>query len=196
VGLLESVAADRWSRPRNLTDTLERLAAMSAFAGAEQAGTLDDVEDELFRFGRALEREPALRAALSDPNLPTERKRAVVEALLVGRAQAVTVMIVDRIVQAPRGRTLESALAEYSELAARRRDRTLATVTTAVPLTDVQHRRLAAALTRIYGRRVVLQADLDPDVVGGVRVRIGDEIIDGTVVTRLALAARRIAGAP
>jgi F-type H+-transporting ATPase subunit delta len=194
LALVQDLVRERWSRPHDLADTFEELAVTAAFAAAEAAGVLDDVEDQLFRLGRVVAREPALRAALSDPRLPLERKLAVVDTLLAGRAHHLTRTLVERLVRAPRGRSLEQALEDYAALAARRRERIVADVTTAVPLSPDQAERLAAVLGRIYGRRTALQASVDPAVRGGVVVRVGDELIDGTVATRLALAARGLTG--
>jgi F-type H+-transporting ATPase subunit delta len=94
-------------------------------------------------------------------------------------------------VSEPRGRTLEDGLAEYARLAAEIRERSVARVTTAVRLTEAQEERLAAALGRTLGRQVQLQLDVDPAVIGGVVVRVGDEVIDGT--TRHHLRAARVA---
>lgn len=194
VDLLRVAVRERWSGPGDLADVLEELGLGALFAGAEAAGQLDAVEDELFRFGRVLDREPGLRSALGDPALPAERKVELVRSLLADRAQPLTVALVSRAVSHPRGRPVERSLEQYAERAARRRDRLVAEVSTAVPLSAEQESRLGAVLHRIYGRAVTLQVSLDPAVMGGVAVRVGDELIDGTVAARLAAAARRVTG--
>ena len=158
----------------------------------ESEGHLDEVEDELFRFARLLEREPALRAALTDPALPVERKMGVLRELLTDRAQPTTERLVEQAVREPGGRTLEQVLASFSELAAQRRQRVLAEVRSAVPLTAAQLARLTTVLGTIYGRAIQVQSYVDPAVVGGVVVRIGDEVIDGSTVHQLAQARRRL----
>ena len=188
------LVASPWSGAADLRQAVETVAATAALRAAEGDGVLDDVEDELFRFARLLEREPPLRAALSDPGLPDERKVALLRDLLGGRAQPATVRLVEIVVTRPRGRSLEVALEELSRLAAARRQRLLARVTVARPLDERQAQRLSAALARTYGRDVDLQVDIDPSVLGGARVRVGEEVIDGTVTRRLATARRRLAG--
>ena len=149
---------------------------------------------ELFRFARLLEREPALRAALTDPALPVERKSGLLRDLLGGKAQPTTVRLVEIAVTRPRGGSLEHTLEELSRLAAQRRSRYVAQVRVAAPLDAAQETRLSASLARIYGREVQLQVDVDPSVVGGVEVRVGDEVLDGTVKHSLDQVRRRLAG--
>lgn len=192
--VLDGVVAARWSRPADLLDALDQLAATAMLIVAEAGGDLDDVEDELFRFSRIVDREPGLLMALTDQGLPLERKRQLVHALLESRARPATLRLVEEVVAHPRGRTLERALADYADLAARRRQRLLATVRVAVPLTSDQESRLAAGLAREFGRAVQLQVELDPSVLGGVHVKVGDSVLDGTVAGRLAEARRRLAG--
>jgi F-type H+-transporting ATPase subunit delta len=193
LSLVKDVVAQRWSSPRDVVDAIEVLAVTAVFLVAEADGTLDQVEDELFRFARTLAREPELRAVLTDRGLDTERKQALLGGLLDGRTAPATRRIVDALVVTPRGRTLEDGLEEYADLAADVRSRTLATVTTAVPLDDTQRARLAATLSAQLGRQIQLQVEVDPKVVGGVVVRVGDEVIDGSTRHRLAEARRHLA---
>ena len=190
--VLSELAVSPWHSPADLREAVETLAAQAALVAAEADGVLDDVEDELFRFARLLEREPQLRAALTDPGLPDERKTGLLESLLGGQAKPATVRLVEVAVTRPRGRSLETVLDELSRLAAARRQRLVAEVRAAAPLTAAQTDRLAAVLARIYGRQVQLQVDVDPGVLGGVQVRVGDEVLDGTVVRRLDEVRRRL----
>ncbi len=183
--VLSDLVASSWHSPADLREAVETLAAQAALVAAEGDGVLDDVEDELFRFARLLEREPQLRAALTDPGLPDERKSALLRSLLGDRARPATVRLVEVAVTRPRGRSLETVLEDLSRLAAARRQRLVAEVRVAAPLTDEQADRLGAVLGRIYGREVQLQVDVDPRVLGGVQVRVGDEVLDGTVARRL-----------
>ena len=191
--LLKGASAQRWSSARHLVDGLEVLAVTAVFLVAEKQGELDRVTDELFRFARTVAGEPLLRATLTDRGLDNERKKALVDGLLEGKAAAGTRQVVEALVLSPRGRTLEDGLEKYAQLAADVRKRTLATVTTAVPLDDAQRDRLSAALTAQFGREVQLQVDVDPGVIGGVLVRVGDEVIDGSTRSRLAEARRALA---
>jgi F-type H+-transporting ATPase subunit delta len=189
--VLKEVVGQRWSSPRDLVDAVEVLAVQAAFLVAEADGSLDEVEDEIFRFSRIVARDPELRAVLTDRGLDTERKSALLTGLLGDRTRPETLRLITALVSAPRGRTLEDGLAEYARLAAEIRERSVARVTTAIRLTDAQEERLAAALARTLGRQVQLQVDVDPAVLGGVLVRVGDEVIDGT--TRHHLRAARVA---
>lgn len=184
----------RWSAPRDLADALELLAVEAQVASAERAGRLDAVEDELFRTGRVVAGAPDLRVALADRSAPVESRTALIEGLLEGKVADETRRLVRQAVAAPRGRTFDRTLTEYAQVAADRRARMVATVRATVPLTEEQRGRLGAALARIYGHEVHLNVELDPSVIGGIRVEIGDEVIDGTVVSRLDDARRRLAG--
>jgi F-type H+-transporting ATPase subunit delta len=194
LSVVRDLVGERWSGPTDLSEAAERLAATAALNAAEGEGALDDVEDELFRFARLLEREPALRAALTDPGLPDDRKSGLLRDLLGDRARPATVRLVEIAVTRTRGRSLEAALDELVELAARRRSRYVAQVRVARPLEADQEARLAASLTRIYGREVALQVDVDPTVLGGIEVRVGDEVIDGTVARKMNDVRRTLAG--
>ena len=194
LGVLRDLVADRWNAPGDLREVVERLAATAALRSAEGSGTLDDVEDELFRFERLLEREPALRAALTDPGLPADRKSGLLRQLLGGQAKDATVRLLEIAVTRRRGRSLEAAIQELLELAAARRARYVAQIRVARPLEADQETRLQASLTRLYGREVSLQVDVDPTVLGGIEVRVGDEVIDGTVSRRLQHVRRSLAG--
>jgi F-type H+-transporting ATPase subunit delta len=193
LGLLKDAVALRWSSPRDLVDAVEVLAVTAVFLVAEADGSLDQVEDELFRLARTIAREPQLRAVLTDRGLADDRKQALLNGLLDGKVQSATKRIAEALVVTPRGRTLEDGLEEYADLAADVRARTLATVTTAVALDDGQKARLAASLSAQLGRPVQLQVEVDPKVVGGVVVRMGAEVIDGSTRHRLAQARRRLA---
>jgi len=193
LSVVRDLVGDRWNAPDDLREVVERLAATAALRAAEGSGTLDDVEDELFRFERLLEREPSLRAALTDPGLPAERKSALLRSLLSGQAQDATVRLLEIVVTRPHGRSLEAAIQDLLELAAARRARYVAQVRVARPLEAAQETRLQASLTRLYGREVSLQVDVDPTVLGGLEVRVGDEVIDGTVSRRLNDVRRSLA---
>ncbi|GAA2244624.1 ATP synthase subunit delta [Streptomyces ruber] len=191
--LLTGSVRSRWSQPRDLVDAMEELAATADLTAAQRTGRLESVEDELFRFGRIVSSNTELRSALTDRSASTAAKVELLHRLLGGRAAVTTERLVTRLVTAPRGRSLEAGLESLSKLAAERRDRVVAVVTSAVPLSDVQRRRLGAALAKLYGREMHLNLDVDPEVVGGVWVQVGDEVINGSLADRLEDAARRLA---
>lgn len=192
--LVAGMVRSRWTRSRELVDAVEALADTADLTAAERAGGLDDVEDELFRFGRIVSSDPRLRAALTDRTAGPAAKTELLRTLLGGRTHPVTERLVIRLVTQARGRSLDAGLTELTRLAAERRNRTVAEVTSAVPLSDRQKQRLGAALAALYGRDVHLNLDVDPAVLGGIAVRVGDEVIDGTIADRLDEATRRMAG--
>ncbi|HWB68302.1 MAG TPA: F0F1 ATP synthase subunit delta [Mycobacteriales bacterium] len=192
--LVREAVRQRWSQPRDLVDALEELAVSAQLAVAEQADQLGEVEDELFRFGQILKGSPELRAALTDRNLPAERKSQLLHRLLDGRTTAVTLALLERAILEPRGRTLERAIVDLSTLAARRREQLLARVTSAVELTEAEQTQLAASLKQAFGHDVRLQVVVDESLIGGLTVRIGDELIDGSVARQLEEARRRLTG--
>ncbi|MEV6980825.1 F0F1 ATP synthase subunit delta [Sphaerisporangium sp. NPDC051017] len=184
----------KWSKSGDLSDALERLSVIASVAEAESQGRLDDVEDELFRFGRIVEANPELRHALADPALPADAKRALLGDLLVRRVAPATLRLVTQLALYPRGRSLERGLDEYIQLVAEQRQQLVAVVRSAVPLTDGQRQRLAAWLRTTYGRDVHLNVEVDPRVIGGFSVRLGDEMIDTTIAGRIEDVRRRLAG--
>jgi F-type H+-transporting ATPase subunit delta len=192
--LLRPLVRERWSAPRDLADGIELLGRRAALGVAERDGTLDDVEDQLFRFGRILDGQDRLRQALEDPAAPAERKLALLDRLLGDRVDPTTRQLLDQAVRAPRGRTLDRIVTELVELAAARRERYVAYVTAPAPLTEQQEQRLTDALGRIYGRRVSAQVAVDPKLLGGLVVRVNDEVIDGSVLSRLTRLRQRMAG--
>lgn len=196
VALVRLAAGRRWSESRDVVDSLETLAVDAALTGAERSGQLDEVEDQLFRFERIVDGEPALRVALTDRYLPAERKRDLVRRLLDGKVAPVTVALVRQGVLHPRGRTIERVLEEFTSVAAQRRSRLVARVVTATALTADQQTRLADALAREFGHEVRLQVVVDPSILGGMTVRIGDELIDASVLRKLNAARRHLAGRP
>ena len=191
--LVTAAAESRWASSGDMVDAIEQLAVEAMVLAAESDGTLDDLEDGLFRFGRVVAGQPELRAALADPSAPEEGKRELLGALLNGKVTAVTLRLVDQMVAHPRGRSLTAALDMCAAIAARRREQLIAVVRSAVELSAAQRRRLAEALSSSYGHRIHLNVVLDPSVVGGISVQIGDELIDGTAASRLAAVRRRLA---
>jgi F-type H+-transporting ATPase subunit delta len=165
--------------------------AMFSVAGAE--GVLPVVEDELYGFAKALEQNTPLREALTDATLPAENKKALVAELLGDRANPVTVNLLGFVIDAGRSREIPDVVQALAERAAGERDHALAEVRSAVALTDAQRDRLAQALSQATGRTVDVKVVVDPAVVGGVVARVGDEVFDGSVATRLDRAKQQLA---
>ena len=159
--------------------------ARGLFEIARAEGTLDEVEDELFRFARSYESSEALRSALTDEQIPADRRQAVVESLLGGKATHTTTQLVSMVVGSGRSRDLPAIIDRLVDRASRSKDLEVANVRVAVPLTEDQQHRLAAALTNATGKQINMKVVVDPSVLGGVVATIGDTVIDGTVRTRI-----------
>ena len=159
--------------------------ARGLFEIARAEGTLDVVEDELFRFARAYESSDELRKALTDDLIPPAKRQAIVEDLLGGKATSTTTQLVSMVIGAGRGRDLPAIIDKLVARASSAKNLELAEVRTAVPLTQDQETRLAAALANATGKQVNVKVVVDPSVLGGVVATIGDTVIDGSVRTRI-----------
>jgi F-type H+-transporting ATPase subunit delta len=202
--VVSDVVKSRWSQPADLLEGLESLARTAAFGVAAKDGSLDRVEDELFRFGRILNREPELSRLLSDTAAPVDKRVGLLRDLLVEKRSGllrvvevekvtpVTATLLEQAVRNPRSRNLDVTAEELSELAAARRDRYVAHVRTPVRLTGEQEQRLTDSLGRLYARPMSLQVELDESLLGGLVVRVGGEVIDGSVAGRLEAARRQL----
>jgi F-type H+-transporting ATPase subunit delta len=192
--LLTTVVTARWSSPRELLDGTELLARTALLAQAERQGRLDAVEDELFRLGRILTAQPELESLLSNQAGDPRGKLDLVHSLISPKVEPVTAALVEQLVTNPRGLSVVPGVEELAALAARRRERSVAHVRSAAELTAAQLDRLGQILTRIYSRPIALHVEIDPELIGGLVIRIGDEVIDGSALGRLAEARRELAG--
>lgn len=192
--VVKAVVAQRWSDPGALGTALQRLGVESQLEHAERHGRLTQVEDELFRFSRIVEATPDLQAALSDRRAEAAAKRSLVERLLSVKAAPETVNLAVQAVAGLRGARFDRTLRAFLEQASERQQQVSAVVTSAIPLSETQLESLRAALSRQYGRQVHTNVVIDSAVVGGIRVEIGDEVVDGTISHRLAEAQRRMTG--
>lgn len=190
--VVSDLVSSRWSRTGDLLEGLEVLARRATLGVAEKNGSLDDVEDQLFRFGRILDRESELATLLADQNTPADKRVALLHTVLASKVSPVTETLLEQTVRTPRGRNLQVAAEELSELAAARRDRYVAHVRTPVRLAAEQEQRLTDSLTRLYNRPISLQVELDPSLLGGLVVQVGGELIDGSVSSKLAAARRKL----
>ncbi|WP_166348739.1 F0F1 ATP synthase subunit delta [Phytoactinopolyspora limicola] len=188
--VVADLASRRWNSGTDVVDAVELLGFEVALIGVERAGRLDTVEDQLFRVDRLVAGNAELRQALSDPAVGAAAKAQMLDDLLDGKVETTTAALVRHLVQHPRGRNLGDVLPALVEQSARRRERLLAKVKVAAAMSGDQERRLAAVLSRIYHREVDLQIEVDPEVLGGVVVRVGDEVIDGSVAQRLDEVSR------
>ena len=159
--------------------------AQALFEVAKAEGNLDEVEDELFRFARSVEASDELRNALTDELIPAERRQAIVEDLLGHKASNTTTALVSFVVGSGRGKDLPAIIAKLVERAAAEKEKAVAEVRSAIPLTADQQHRLAAALANATGKQIEVKVVVDPSVLGGLVATVGDTIIDGSVRTRL-----------
>jgi len=194
VGLLKEFAHARWSDDADLAESIEYAGAHALFAYAQQTGKLGEVEEELFRVERVLVGNRDLLTAMSNRSATPEARLSVFTDVFGGKLSEVTTAMLGRTVSQPRGRRLVPTINLLLETAARRRQRIIANVTAAVELSAAQRKRLATILGEAYGREIQINATVDPDVLGGIRVQVGAEVVDGTVLARLDDARRRLVG--
>lgn len=183
----------RWSSGRDLVEGLRSLARTALFLRAERLHELDEVEDEIFRFGRILDANPQLALVLDDPAVSAAGRVDIITRLLAGKGHPLTTDLLVGLAKDPGGRTFAHGVAQLVEQAAQRQDKLVAIVTAARPLDDAELTRLRAALAKIYSRAVVVHLEVDPALGGGLTVRVGDEVIDGSISGRLRAIATTLA---
>jgi F-type H+-transporting ATPase subunit delta len=175
-----------------MADAAIRGYATALFTVAQAEGALDQVEDELFRFARTMEREIRLRDALIDPQRPAENRGKIVEELLGNKSSPHTINLINFVIAQGRARELPSIIDTVVEVAAAERQRAVAEVRSAVPLGEAERARLRDAIARATGKQVDVKVLVDPGVVGGLLVRVGDVVFDGTVRRRLQMAKEHL----
>jgi F-type H+-transporting ATPase subunit delta len=191
VGLLTDLSALRWSGAKDLVQVIEQLAIEAEATAANISGELDRVENEMFVISSTVSNSSELRKAFkSDAHVA----KAQLVAELLKNASSSTTKLVSQMVNAWRGRSIESAFADYQWALAARRNRVIALVRIAAPMSQAQQDRLEAALNKQVGQPVRMNIEIDPSVLGGVSVKFADEMVDGSVSNRLAGAARALAG--
>ncbi|UXA16720.1 F0F1 ATP synthase subunit B/delta [Mycobacterium sp. SMC-4] len=188
--LLKNAVAQRWSTEGNLVDALEHAARLALLVGAERDGHGEEVEEQLFRFGRVLDNEPQLNRLLSDPTADADKRVGLLNKVLEsgGGVNATTMALLTQTIELLRGGSADAAVNDLAELAVARRGEAVAQVTAAAELSDDQRTRLTEVLSRIYGTEVSVQLDIDPELLGGLLITVGDEVIDGSISSRLAAA--------
>jgi len=192
IDLTAKVSSLRWSNSGDLVQVLEQLAIEAQASAANIDGALDRVEDELFAAEQAVSGSPELRKALITVGADGA-KTGIVKDLFAKNGSPHTVALLSQLVTTLRGRSIEVAFHDYKYALAARRNRVIALVRVAVALTDAQRDRLASALTAQVGQPVRINIEVDASVIGGVAIKFADELVDGTVVNRLASAGRSMA---
>ncbi|MDT5247828.1 MAG: F-type H+-transporting ATPase subunit b atpH [Mycobacterium sp.] len=191
--LLRTAVSQRWSTESDLVDGIEHMARLALLKRAEVEGEVDEVEDQLFRFGRVLDAEPRLSAALSDYTTPADGRIALLDKVLDGSGvNGTAAALLRQTIAALRGERADEAVVDLAELAVARRGEVVAHVTAAADLSDAQRRRLVEVLSRIYGHPVSVQLHVDPELLGGLSITVGDEVIDGSIASRLAAAQTQL----
>ena len=193
--VLKEAVTERWSANSDLIDALEHVARQALLEVAEREDRVDEVEDQLFRFSRVLETQPRLGILLGDYAAPAEGRVALLRKVLEnasGRVNPITVALLAQTVELLRGEPAEEAVKFLVEIAVARRGEIVAQVSAAAELTDAQRTRLTEILRRIYDHPVTLQVQVDPELLGGLSIAVADEVIDGTLSSRLATAEAQL----
>lgn len=186
--VVQGAVRERWSSPWDLTDALELGADDALFASAERDGVLDAVEDELFGFERALSGADQLAVLLDDQGADPVRRLALLDSVLGDKVHPTTEALLAHAVTSQRRRSVLAAVDDLLEHSAARRDRSVARVVSAVELTAEQQALLTTALSELYGQAISLRTAIDPAVLGGAVIRVGDELIDASIAARLTSA--------
>ena len=195
------LASLRWATARDIGDALETLAATVVISVAENKSAvsasgitgLEELENDLFSFNQAVASSHEVQRALSEPQASAAAKATLAERLVPGVSEEAKVLITQAVTQ-PRGIKPTRLVGRFAELAAKRQQRWIATVSVTRPLTQTQLARLQAGLNALYGRELKVNVNVDPALIGGIRVQVGDEVLDASVITRLSELQRQLAG--
>jgi F-type H+-transporting ATPase subunit delta len=193
LALVTDLVRGRWTVPSELLNATERLGVDVLLAAAERDGELADVEDQLFRFGQIVAGDDRLAALLADSTVDPARRAELVGSLLEGKALPTTTWLAELAIYGFGGRGFQPSLTRLVEVAAARRDATVAYIVAAVAPTDAEEQALAAKLSRMYGRQISLKIEVRPEIIGGMSVRVGSDLYDGTVQRRLTEARAALA---
>jgi ATP synthase F0 subunit b/ATP synthase F1 delta subunit len=193
--ILKSAVSERWSTNSDLVDAVEHVARQALLMRAERAGQVDEVEEQLFWFSRMLDTQPRLAILLGDYAVPAEGRVGLLRNVLDSagtRVNPIAVALLSQTVELLRGQPAEEAVLGLAEVAVARRGEVVAHVSAAAELSDAQRTRLTEVLSRIYGHPVTVQMQIDPGLLGGLSISVGDEVVDGTLSSRLAAAETQL----
>jgi F-type H+-transporting ATPase subunit delta len=185
LGVASTAVSQRWSAAWDLVDAIESTGDEVLLAAADRTNVIDEVEDELFRLERILDAQSSFSTLLDEVTAAPERRVQLLDQVVDGKVNPITLALVRHAVITQRKRSVRLALDNLVEAAGARRERSVARVISAVPMTDKQQTALAQQLTALYGRRIEVRYAVDPSIRGGLVVRVGDEVIDGSIAARL-----------
>jgi F-type H+-transporting ATPase subunit delta len=192
--IVSKMAGLRWSSPRDFGNVLEFLGVQALVASAEKSGSLADLESEIFSVSETIAKSPELRAFFAVRNVVSAPKSELLASLLSGKVTQATLDLTSYLVDHPRGRNVEAGLNDFAAAIAQIKDRQIAHVVSATALSAEQISRLAKSLTKTFGREIKVNASVKQEVIGGMSIRVADELIDGTLLTRISQADRLLAG--
>jgi len=193
--VLRLAVSERWSAISDLVDAIEHVSRQALLEVAERENKVDEVEDQLFRFSRVIDSQPRLGILLGDYGVPAEGRVGLLRKLLdasSGRVNPIAAALLTQTVELLRGEPVEEAMKFLAEVAVARRGEVVADVSAAAELNDAQHTRLTEVLSRIYGHPVTVHLQVDPELLGGLLIAVADEVIDGTLASRLAAAEAQL----
>ncbi|WP_427171408.1 F0F1 ATP synthase subunit delta [Arthrobacter sp. 92] len=200
VEIASGLASSRWASARDIGDALETLAASVVIAVAENKSAvsasgltgLEQLENDLFSFNHAVESNHEVQRALSEPQASPAAKIALAGKLVPSASEEAKVLIGQAVSQ-PRGLKATKLVGRFAELAAKRQQRWIATVSVTRPLSETQTSRLQAGLNALYGRELKINMNVDPALIGGIRIQVGDEVVDASLLARLGQLHRQLA---
>jgi len=192
--VLKAAVSGRWSSDANLVDAVEHVARLALLVRAEREDVAADVEEQLFRFGRILDAQPQLVNLLGDYSVPAERRVKLLRDVLDSGSgvNTTTVQLLSQTVELLRGERADEAVRDLAEIAVARRGEVVAHVSAAADLSDAQRARLTDVLARIYGHPVSVQLHINSELLGGLNIAVGDEVINGTLSEKLAAAETKL----
>ena len=182
----------RWSNPAQLADAIEQIAVEAEAAVANIDDKLDLVLSEIFNFSKIILENPELRLALINRADSVERKQELLKSIFGQKFTSSSQRLLSKSVEGRGNRGIEKSISAYSNALTARRNRLNAHIKSSIALSDGQAKKLADSLTKKIGQPVHLNIEIDPNVLGGISIRFGDEVIDGTISNRLAEASRAL----
>jgi ATP synthase F0 subunit b/ATP synthase F1 delta subunit len=192
--VLKAAVSGRWSTDSNLVDAVEHVARLALLVRAERDDVAGDVEEQLFRFSRILDSSPQLSTLLSEHTTPAEGRVKLLRDVLGSGSgtNPIAAALLSQTIELLRGERADDAVLDLAELAVARRGEVVAHVDAAAELSDAQRTRLTEVLTRVYGHPVSVQMQINPELLGGLNIAVGDEVIDGTLSSKLATAETKL----